>query len=72
MFIIDFRDSQLGDIRYITSVMSVLRDGYPIHTKAVYLVSTKRVSKVITAFQKMAKYDLDKVMLHLSATSVDL
>lgn len=56
------RDSQASDVRYITSVMSVLKDGYPIHIKMTYVVvSSKRLTKVMTALQKVIKYDLDKV-----------
>jgi hypothetical protein len=57
VFIIDFRDSQLTDIRYTSNVVSVLKDGYPIHTKDVYVVSHKRINKVINALQKIMRHD---------------
>ena len=57
VFIVDFRDSQLSDIRYTSSVLSVLKDGYPLHTKVVYVVSTKRLNKVINGLQRMLKHD---------------
>lgn len=57
VFIVDFRDSQLSDIRYTSNVLSVLKDGYPIHTKVVYVVSTKRLNRVINGLQRMLKHD---------------
>ena len=57
VFIVDFRDSQLSDIRYTSSVLSVLKDGYPLHTKVVYVVSTKRLNKMINGLQRMLKHD---------------
>lgn len=69
VFIIDFRDSQLSDVRYVASVVSVLKDGYPIHTKMIYVVSTKRLSRIIFAFQRMVKFDLNKVLFSTVYTS---
>ena len=39
VFIMDMRDSLTNDIRFTNSVLSVLKDGYPLHIKMVYLVN---------------------------------
>ncbi len=61
VFILDLRD-MTSDPRYTTNILSVLKDGYPIRIKVVFLLCGPRASKTMNSLQKMVKYDLNKVV----------
>jgi len=63
VFILDLRDIT-SDPRYTSHILSVLKDGYPVRVKTVFLVfSGPRTSKTIASIQRMIRYDLDKVCM---------
>ena len=47
------------ELRFVHIVISVLKDGYPLHTKTIYLVfNGPRSSKSVASFQKVTKGDI--------------